>query len=67
MTKLEILDADIIPDFDVLEWKREVQQQIYQETKGMTSDEFLDYLRKGSEEFRAERRLRRTELAANQT
>ena len=67
MTKLEILDADIIPDFDVLEWKREVQQQIYQETKGMTSDEFLDYLRKGSEEFRAERRLRRAELAANQT
>jgi len=60
MLKHEILDADIIPDFDVLEWKREVQERIYRETKGMSSDEFLEYLRKGSEKYRAERRLRRT-------
>ena len=60
----ETIDSDIIPGFDVLKWKREVQRQIYQETKDMTSDEFLEYLRKGSEEFRTQRRLRRAERAA---
>jgi len=53
---------DIIPGFDVLEWKREVQEQIYLETKDMTTDEFLEYVQKVSEEFRTEQRLRRTLL-----
>ena len=44
MRALATLDSDIIPGFDVLEWKREIQEEIYQETKGMTSDEFLEYL-----------------------
>jgi len=63
MTKFETFDPDIIPGFDVLEWKREVQEQIYHETKGMTTDEFLKYVREGSKEFRQEQRLRRAELA----
>ena len=61
MTKLEPLDIDLIPD--VLEWKREIQEQIYQETKNMTTEEFLAYLRKGREKFREERKLRREEQA----
>ena len=61
MTKLETLDSDWIPD--VLEWKREIQEQIYQETKNMTTDEFLAYLRKGREKRREERKLRREEQA----
>ena len=51
---------DIIPGFDVLEWKREIQEQFYQETKDMTTGEFLEYVRKKSEKIRTERRLRRT-------
>jgi hypothetical protein len=56
MTALETFDTDIIPGFDVLKWKREIQEDIYQETKDMTSDEFLEYLRRGSVEFREEMR-----------
>jgi hypothetical protein len=64
MRALATLDSDIIPGFDVLEWKREIQEEIYQETKGMTSDEFLEYLRRGSVEFREEMRQIRAERAA---
>jgi len=63
MTKSKMPYLDIIPDFDVLEWKREIQEKIYQETKDMTSDELLEYLRKGSERFREERKLRQMESA----
>ena len=62
MTKLEPLDIDLIPD--VLEWKREIQEAFYQKTKNMTTEEYLEYLRKGSEKRREERRLRR-EAQAN--
>jgi hypothetical protein len=66
MTKLDTLDSDFIPD--VLEWKRKIQERVYQKTRGMTSDEFLEYARKRSVEIREERRLRRAELAVeNQT
>ena len=64
MTALATFDSDIIPGFDVLEWKQEIQDDIYQETKGMTSDEFLEYLRRGSVEFREEMRRIRAERAA---
>ncbi|MDR0327464.1 MAG: hypothetical protein LBI05_04115 [Planctomycetaceae bacterium] len=58
MTESEVLSPDIIPDFDVLEWKREIQEQFYQDTKYMTAEERLEYIRRGSEKFRAEQRLR---------
>jgi len=64
MTKLETLCSDIIPDFDVMQWKQETQAEILRETKGMTSEEICEYFRKGSEEFRAEQRIRQAELAA---
>ena len=59
MAKIKTVSPDIIPDFDVLEWKQYVQEQIYQETKDMTTDEFLEYIQKGNEKIRGERRLRR--------
>ena len=43
-----------IPGFDVLKWKTETQARIYQETKDMTTEEWLEYLRQAGE--RAERR-----------
>jgi len=52
MTALETFDSDIIPGFDVLEWKREIQEEFYQATKDMTSDEFLEYFRKKNEKRR---------------
>ena len=58
------LDPDIIPGFDVLEWKRTVQEEFYQATKDMTSDEFLEYFRKRSEKRRETQKLRRAEQAA---
>jgi hypothetical protein len=61
MTALETFDPDIIPGFDVLEWKREIQEEFYQATKDMTSEEFLAYMRKGNDKIREERRLRQGE------
>ena len=63
MPKPKTHDPDIIPGFDVLKWKREVQARIYQETKNMTSDELLEYIRKGNDKRREERRLRQAERA----
>ena len=65
MTKLATdWRQDIIPGFDVLKWKQETQAEILRETVGMTDVEVREYFRKGSEEFRAEQRLR--QAAKNQ-
>ena len=45
---------DVIPGFDVLEWKREIQEEFYQATKDMASDEFLEYFRKRNKKRRKE-------------
>ena len=63
MTMLETSYPDIILDFDVLEWKREIQEQFYQDTKEMTTEALLEYIRQGSKRFREEQRLRRAERA----
>jgi len=63
MTKHKTVNPDIIPGFDVLEWKREIQARFYQETKDMTGNEFLEYIRKGNEQIREERRLRQAAFA----
>ena len=54
MTALETFDPDVIPGFDVLEWKQEIQARFYRATKDMTSDERLEYIRKGNERIRKE-------------
>jgi len=64
MTKLDLSKIKPIPGFDSLKWKRERQAEIYRETEGMTREEVREYFRKGSEEFQAEIKRRRTELTA---
>ena len=46
MTKLEPLDIDLIPD--VLEWKREIQEAIYQETKNRPPRNISNISEKGA-------------------
>ena len=62
MAKPKIANSDIIPGFDVLKWKREIQAKFYQETKDMTGDEFLEYIRKGNERIREERKQQQATL-----
>ena len=64
MTKINWSDFPVIPDFDVLQWKRETQAEILRETEGMTDTEVREYFRKGSEEFQAERKRYLAELVA---
>jgi len=59
MTKLETLCPDIIPGFDVLQWKQENQARILRETQGMTRVEIHERLRQAAE--RAD--CRRAELS----
>jgi len=55
MTTHEMIwPPEVIPDFDVLKWKQETQDRIYQEIKDMTTEEWLAYLRQSHE--RGERR-----------
>jgi len=62
MTKHEtFVWPEPIPGFSVLKWKQEIQDNIYQEIKDMTTEEWLAYVRKGCEEFREEQRQRRAE------
>jgi len=45
MTKFDLSQIKPIPGFDSLKWKREVQAEIYEETKHMTPEEQRKYLR----------------------
>ena len=45
---------EAIPGFDCVKMKREIQAQIYEETKHMTHEERREYTRKASEEFQGE-------------
>jgi len=62
MMKLEMIQPEIIPGFDVLKWKQETQERIYRETEGMTGEEVRDYLRKGSERFEKKMARYRAEM-----
>jgi hypothetical protein len=59
MTKINWDKFPVIPDFDVLKWKRETQAEILRETKGMTREEIRAYFRQASERAT----IRRQELA----
>ena len=69
MTTLDLSKIKPIPGFDCVKMKREIQAQIYEETKDMTSVEYLEYIRKESKAFREEQRLRQAkrEAAESQT
>jgi uncharacterized protein (UPF0332 family) len=40
-----------IPGFSCVQMKRDIQAKIYEETKDMTSEESLEYIRQGAERF----------------
>jgi len=67
MTTLDLSAIKPIPGFDCVKMKREIQAQIYEETKNMTSEEYLEYIRKESGAFREEQRLRRAKLAESES
>ena len=65
MTKLQTnWYPEIIPGLDPVEMKRKIQAEIRGETEGMTREEVREFYRKGSEEFQAEMKRFRAELAA---
>ena len=64
MTKIDWSKFPVIPGFDALKTKWDIQAQIYEETKDMTSEEVREYFHKSSEELRREREQYRAELAA---
>ena len=60
MTKRKMIwPTKIIPGFDVLKWKAEVQAEILRETEGMTDEEVREYFRQAGE--RAEQRRAKKE------
>ena len=61
MTTLDLSKIKPIPGFDCVKMKREIQAKIYEETKDMTSEEYLEYIRKESRQFQEEQRHRRAE------
>jgi len=62
MTKIDWNKFPPIPGFDCVEWKRQRQAQIFEETKHMTLEERRERSRQASERAA----LRRKELAAQQ-
>ena len=54
-----IWPPEIIPGFDVLKWKQETQDQIYQEIKDLSDAEVVEYFRQAGEQGRKEREERR--------
>jgi len=51
MTKIDTdWASDIIPGFDVLQWKQENQARIRRETEGMTREQIREHLRQAVEE-----------------
>lgn len=52
MTKHELAKPEIIEGFSVLKMKQEIQEKIFRETEGMTSEELCEYYRQGPELLR---------------
>ena len=64
MATLDLSQIKPIPGFDCVKMKRDIQAQIYEETKHMTCEERLEHTRKASQAFREAQCLRREERAA---
>jgi len=60
-TKIDWSKYPPIPGFDCVKMKREIQAKIYERTKDMTSEEYLEYVRKRAEQFDEKQRIRRAE------
>jgi hypothetical protein len=55
MAKIDWSKFPVVPGFDALQTKWDIQAQIRRETEGMTKEEIREYYRKSSEELRIER------------
>ena len=55
MSKIDWSQIKPIPGFDSLQWKRENQARIYEETKNMTSEQRRERERRASERIQKER------------
>jgi hypothetical protein len=64
MTTLDLSKIKPIPGFDCVKMKREIQAQIYEETKNMTREEVREYYRQASEESVLRRKARAERRAA---
>ena len=64
MATLDLSQFKPIPGFDCVEWKRERQTKIFEETKHLTLEERRERSRRASERFWADIERRRAELAA---
>ena len=51
MTILGTTFFEAIPDFDCVEWKKQVQAEVLRKTDGMTDGEIREYFRQGAERF----------------
>ena len=67
MTTNETFWQDVIPDFDVLEWKQKVQAEILLETEGMTQEEVLAYFHQASERAALRRKALAERTVVNPT
>lgn len=56
MSKLNIKP---IEGFDCIEFKRQVQEKIYQETKDMTPEQYLEYVHRNAQESEIWRKFAR--------
>ena len=63
MTTLDLSQFKPIPGFDSLKWKREIQTQIYEETKNMTPEQRRERTRQASARLNSEIERRRAERA----
>jgi len=54
MTKFDWSNFPVVPGFDALQMKADIQAEILRETEGMTREEVREYFRKESAAFQAE-------------
>lgn len=52
MTQHELAKPEAIKGFSVMKMKQEIQEEIFRETEGMTSEELCEYYREGPELLR---------------
>ena len=64
MATLDLSKIKPIPGFDCVKMKREIQAEIYEETKHMTWEERREHTRQASERFWADIERRRTAQTA---
>ncbi|MCL2710649.1 MAG: hypothetical protein FWE95_07195 [Planctomycetaceae bacterium] len=64
MATLDLSQIKPIPGFDCVKMKREIQAEIYEETKHMTWEERREHTRKASERFWADIERRRAAQTA---